>query len=53
VAGAEAAGVVVRGTWSLDFNLPLHLTDVVAVVSVLAPWIARSTLAEPPWHRLG
>jgi hypothetical integral membrane protein (TIGR02206 family) len=45
----EHAYFVVRGTWSLDFNLPLHLTDVVTVVAVLALWTARPTLVELTW----
>jgi hypothetical integral membrane protein (TIGR02206 family) len=45
----EHAHFVVRGTWSLDFNLPLHLTDVVTVVSVLALWTARPLLVELTW----
>ena len=35
-----------RGTWSLDHNLPLHLTDVVTIVSVLALWTERPRLVE-------
>jgi hypothetical integral membrane protein (TIGR02206 family) len=45
----EHAWFVARGTWSLDFNLPLHLTDVVTVVSVLALWTARPALVELTW----
>jgi hypothetical integral membrane protein (TIGR02206 family) len=45
----EHASFVARGTWSLDFNLPLHLTDVVTVVSVLALWTARPALVELTW----
>jgi hypothetical integral membrane protein (TIGR02206 family) len=45
----EHAHFVARGTWSLDFNLPLHLTDVVTVVSVLALWTARPLLVELTW----
>ena len=45
----EHASFIVRGTWSLDFNLPLHLTDVVTVVSVLALWTARPVLVELTW----
>jgi hypothetical integral membrane protein (TIGR02206 family) len=45
----EHAHFIVRGTWSLDFNLPLHLTDVVTVVSVLALWTARPLLVELTW----
>jgi hypothetical integral membrane protein (TIGR02206 family) len=45
----EHASFVARGTWSLDFNLPLHLTDVVTVVSVIALWTARPALVELTW----
>ena len=45
----EHASFVVRGRWALDFNLPLHLTDVVTVVSVLALWTARPLLVELTW----
>ena len=45
----EHASFVARGTWSLDFNLPLHLTDVVTVVSVLALWTALPPLVELTW----
>jgi hypothetical integral membrane protein (TIGR02206 family) len=45
----EHAWFVTRGTWSLDFNLPLHLTDVVTIVSVLALWTARPVLVELTW----
>jgi hypothetical integral membrane protein (TIGR02206 family) len=45
----EHAYFVARGTWSLDFNLPLHLTDVVTVVSVLALWTGRPALVELTW----
>jgi release factor glutamine methyltransferase len=45
----EHAWFIARGTWSLDFNLPLHLTDVVTVVSVLALWTARPLLVELTW----
>ena len=45
----EHAWFVARGTWSADFNLPLHLTDVVTVVSVLALWTARPALVELTW----
>ena len=45
----EHAYFVARGTWSLDFNLPLHLTDVVTVVSVLALWTAHPLLVELTW----
>jgi hypothetical integral membrane protein (TIGR02206 family) len=45
----EHAWFVARGTWSLDFNLPLHLTDVVTVVAVLALWTRRPLLVELTW----
>jgi hypothetical integral membrane protein (TIGR02206 family) len=45
----EHAWFVARGTWSPDFNLPLHLTDVVTVVSVLALWTATPLLVELTW----
>jgi release factor glutamine methyltransferase len=45
----EHAHFIARGTWSLDFNLPLHLTDVVTIVSVLALWTARPLLVELTW----
>ena len=45
----EHAWFAARGTWALDFNLPLHLTDVVTVVSVLALWTARPLLVELTW----
>jgi hypothetical integral membrane protein (TIGR02206 family) len=45
----EHAHFIARGTWALDFNLPLHLTDVVTVVSVLALWTGRPALVELTW----
>jgi hypothetical integral membrane protein (TIGR02206 family) len=45
----EHAWFLARGTWSADFNLPLHLTDVVTIVSVLALWTARPLLVELTW----
>jgi release factor glutamine methyltransferase len=45
----EHAYFIARGTWSLDFNLPLHLTDVVTVVAVLALWTRRPLLVELTW----
>jgi hypothetical integral membrane protein (TIGR02206 family) len=33
---AESLAIALRGTWSLERNLPLHLTDAVTIVSVLA-----------------
>ena len=40
----EHAAFVVRGTWALDHNLPLHLTDVATLVSVAALWRPGSAL---------
>jgi len=45
----EQAWFIARGTWSAGFNLPLHLTDVVTIVSVLALWTARPLLVELTW----
>jgi hypothetical integral membrane protein (TIGR02206 family) len=45
----EHASFVIRGTWSLDFNLPLHLTDVVTIVAVLALWTRAPRPAELTW----
>jgi hypothetical integral membrane protein (TIGR02206 family) len=45
----EHAWFVARGTWSADFNLPLHLTDSVTIISVLALWTARPLLVELTW----
>ena len=45
----EHAWFIARGTWSADFNLPLHLTDVVTIVSVLALWTVRPLLVELTW----
>jgi hypothetical integral membrane protein (TIGR02206 family) len=45
----EHAYFIARGTWALGFNLPLHLTDVVTIVSVLALWTARPVLVELTW----
>jgi hypothetical integral membrane protein (TIGR02206 family) len=42
----EHLAFVIRGTWSLDDNLPLHLTDVVTIVSVLALWTLKPRLVE-------
>jgi hypothetical integral membrane protein (TIGR02206 family) len=42
----EHATFVARGTWALDFNLPLHLTDVVTIIAALALWTARPLLVE-------
>ncbi|HEX5780589.1 MAG TPA: TIGR02206 family membrane protein [Solirubrobacteraceae bacterium] len=45
----EHASFVVRGAWEADFNLPLHLTDVVTIVAVLALWTRRPLLVELTW----
>ena len=45
----EHASFVVRGDWEADFNLPLHLTDVVTIVAVLALWTRRPLLVELTW----
>jgi hypothetical integral membrane protein (TIGR02206 family) len=45
----EHVSFVARGDWELDFNLPLHLTDVVTIVSVLALWTRRPLLVELTW----
>jgi hypothetical integral membrane protein (TIGR02206 family) len=43
---AENVAIVVRGTWSLERNLPLQLTDVVTIVTALALWSPRPLLFE-------
>lgn len=43
---AENVAIVVRGTWSLERSLPLHLTDVVTIISALALWSPRPLLFE-------
>jgi hypothetical integral membrane protein (TIGR02206 family) len=43
---AENVAIVIRGTWSLERSLPLHLTDVVTVISALALWSPRPLLFE-------
>ena len=35
-----------RGDYSLDFDLPLHLTDAVTVVAALALWSRQALLFE-------
>lgn len=42
----EHADFILRGDWDADFNLPLHLTDAVTLVSVAALWTARPLLVE-------
>jgi hypothetical integral membrane protein (TIGR02206 family) len=36
----------VEGTWSARYNLPLHLTDAVTLVAVVALWTPRPLLVE-------
>jgi hypothetical integral membrane protein (TIGR02206 family) len=43
---AEYVAIVVRGTWSLERNLPLQLTDVVTIIAALALWSPRPLLFE-------
>jgi hypothetical integral membrane protein (TIGR02206 family) len=42
----EHVANAVRGTWTLEFNLPLQLTDAVTLVSILALWHPRPLLVE-------
>jgi hypothetical integral membrane protein (TIGR02206 family) len=44
-AGEYLADVVL-GTWSVKYDLPLQLTDVISVVSALALWTRRRRLVE-------
>ena len=44
-AGEYVADVVL-GTWAVRYSLPLQLTDVVSVVSILALWTRRPRLVE-------
>jgi hypothetical integral membrane protein (TIGR02206 family) len=44
-AGEYLADVVL-GTWSVQYDLPLQLTDAVSVVSILALWTRRMTFVE-------
>lgn len=43
---AEHLAFAVRGTWTLERNLPLHLTDAVTLVCVAALWSPRPLLVE-------
>jgi hypothetical integral membrane protein (TIGR02206 family) len=43
---AENVAIVVRGTWSLERNLPLQLTDAVTITTALALWSPRPLLFE-------
>ena len=45
----EHASFVMRGTWSASFNLPLHLSDVVTIVAVVALWTRKPLLVELTW----
>jgi hypothetical integral membrane protein (TIGR02206 family) len=42
----EYVANAVEGTWSVRFNLPLHLTDAVTVVAIVALWSPRPLLAD-------
>jgi hypothetical integral membrane protein (TIGR02206 family) len=42
----EYVANAVEGTWSVRFNLPLHLTDAVTVVAIVTLWSPRPLLAE-------
>jgi hypothetical integral membrane protein (TIGR02206 family) len=42
----EYAVDLVLGTWTLRYSLPLQLTDLVSVVSILALWTRRPRLVE-------
>ena len=42
----EQAALAERGSWEVDENLPMHLTDVVTIVAVLALWTGRPRLVE-------
>jgi hypothetical integral membrane protein (TIGR02206 family) len=43
---AEQLAYAARGSWTLDFNLPLQLTDAVVLVSILALLSPRPLLVE-------
>ncbi len=43
---ADHVAAAERGLWSLERYLPLHLTDAVTIVSVLALWTLRPVLVE-------
>lgn len=40
----EQATYIARGTWSVRVNLPLHLTDAVTLVAIVALWRPRTGL---------
>jgi hypothetical integral membrane protein (TIGR02206 family) len=44
-AGEYVADAVL-GTWSLEYTLPLQLTDAVSAAAILALWTRRAVLAE-------
>jgi uncharacterized membrane protein YwaF len=48
---AENVAIVVRGTWSLERNLPLQLTDVVTITAARARWSPRPLLFELAYFR--
>jgi hypothetical integral membrane protein (TIGR02206 family) len=41
--------VLLEGSYELDFDLPLHLTDAVTVVAAFALWTRRTPLFELTW----
>jgi hypothetical integral membrane protein (TIGR02206 family) len=41
--------VLLEGSYELDFDLPLHLTDAVTVIAALALWSPRPLLFELTW----
>ena len=42
----EYAANALDGTWDWGFNLPLHLSDVVAMLTPIALWTRRPLLVE-------
>ena len=38
---AENVAIAVRGTWTVERSIPLHLTDAVTIVSAVALWRPR------------
>jgi hypothetical integral membrane protein (TIGR02206 family) len=47
---AEQLSYLIRGTWSVRVNLPLHLSDAVTLVSIAALWRPRpGLLTELVW----
>ncbi len=47
-AGEYLADVLL-GTWTIQYDLPLQLTDAVSVVSILALWTRRMAFVELCW----